>query len=121
MNGKLQTRQPYRLGLQIPPGMDNEVSVSSAERRGRPEMSGTAEGNSNQQRDADLCGVDQSRSRAYADRDSTAAVCIQGGAVPEGQELTPAVIGIQAIKEAVLGSALMGKRVLGSNERKCDR
>ena len=84
-------------------------------------MSGTAEGNCNQQRDADLCGVDQSRSRAYADRDSTAAFGIKGGAVSKGKEFASAAIGIQAIKEAVLGSALMGKRVLGSNERKCDR
>ena len=84
-------------------------------------MPGVAKRNSNQQRDADLCRLDQSRPRAYADRDSTAAICIQGGAVSEGQEFAPAVIGIQATKEAVLGSAFMGKRVLGSNKRKCDR
>ena len=84
-------------------------------------MPGVVKRNCNQQRDADLCRLDQSRSRAYADWDSTAAICIQGGAVSEGQEFAPAVIGVQAIKEAVLGSALMGKRLLGSNEWERDR
>ena len=121
MNGKLQAGQPYSLGLQIPSGLDDEISIPGTRWRSRAKVSGVAKGNSNQQGDADLCGVDQSRSRAYADWDTTAAVCIQGGAVSEGQEFAPAVIGVQAIKEAVLGSALMGKRVLGSNEWERDR
>ena len=121
MNGELQTRQSYSLGLQIPSGVDDEISIPGTRWRSRAEVPGATKRNCNQQRDADLCGVDQSRSRAYADRDSTAAICIQGGAVSEGQEFAPAVIGVQAIKEAVLGSALMGKRVLGSNEWERDR
>ena len=84
-------------------------------------MPGVAKGNSNQQRNADLCGVDQSRSRAYADWDSATALGIKGGAVSKGKEFASDAIGIQAMKEAVLGSAFMGKRVLDSNEWKCDR
>ena len=84
-------------------------------------MPGVAKGNSNQQRNADLCRVDQSRSRAHADWDSAAALGIKGGAVSKGKEFASSAIGVQATKEAVLGSALMGKRVLGSNEWKCDR
>jgi hypothetical protein len=55
-----------------------------------------------------------------ADWDSTTALGIKGGAVSKGKEFTSDAIGFQAIKEAVLGSALMGKRVLGSDEWKCD-
>jgi hypothetical protein len=121
MNGKLQTRQPYSLGLQIPSGVDDEIPIPGTRWRSRAKVPGVVKGNSNQQRNADLCGVDQSRSRAYADWDSATALGIKGGAVSKGKEFAPAVIGIQSIKEAVLGSALMGKRVLGSNEWKCDR
>ena len=121
MNGKLQTRQPYSLGLQIPSGVDDEVSIPGTRWRSRAKVPGVTKGNSNQQRNADLCGVDQSRSRAYADWDSATALGIKGGAISKGKEFASAAIGIQAIKEAVLGTALMGKRVLGSNEWQCDR
>ena len=84
-------------------------------------MPGVAKENSNLQRNADLGGVDQSRSRANADWDSATAFGIEGGVVSRGKEFASTAIGIQAIKETVLGSALMGKRVLGSNEWKCDR
>ena len=119
--GKLQARQPYGLGLQIPSGLDDEISIPGTRWRSRAKVSGVAKGNSNQQGNADLCGVDQSRSRAYADWDSATAFGIEGCAVSKGKEFASAAIGIQAIKEAVLGTALMGKRVLGSNEWKCNR
>ena len=121
MDGKLQTRQSYSLGLQIPSGLDDEISIPGTRWRSRAEVSGVTKRNCNQQRDAALCSVDQSRSRAYADRDSTVTICIKGGAVSEGQAFAMAVIGVQKIKEVVLGPALMGKRVLGSNEWECDR
>jgi hypothetical protein len=82
---------------------------------------GVAKENSNQQRNADLCGVDQSRSRANADWDSATALGIKGGAAAKEKEFASTAIGIQVIKETVLGLALMGKRVLGSNEWKCNR
>ena len=112
---------PDRGSVNPSPLGDGFSDRGGTRRRSRAKVPGVAKGNSNQQRNPDLCGVDQSRLCAYADWDSTAAVCIQGGAVSEGQEFAPAVIGVQAIKEAVLGSALMGKRVLGSNEWECDR
>ena len=84
-------------------------------------MPGVTEGNSNKQRDADICGFDQSRSRAHADRDTPSAIGIKSRAVLEGEEFASATIRVQAIKEAVLGSAFMGKRILGSNEWECDR
>ena len=101
--------------------MDDEISIPGTRWRSRAKVPGVAKGNSNQQRNADLCRVDQSRSRAYADWDSATALGIKGGSVSKGKEFASDAIGIQAIKEAVLGSALMGKRLLGSNEWKCDR
>jgi len=74
-----------------------------------------------QQGNADLCGVYQSGSCAHADRDTTPALGIESCAVLEGKEFAPLALGIQAIKEAVLGSALMGQGVLGSDEWECDR
>ncbi len=84
MNGKLQTRQPYGLGLQIPSGLDDEISVPGTRRRSGAEMPGVVKGNCNQQGDADLYRIDQSRSRAYADWDTAAAFGIKGGPVSEG-------------------------------------
>ena len=49
-----------------------------------------------------------------------AAVGIEGGAVSEGEEFTPVVIGVQGAAKEVLGPALMGEGLLGGLERECD-
>lgn len=45
------------MGLQIPPGLDDEVPISGIEWRGRAEMSGAVTRDSDKQGNADLCGV----------------------------------------------------------------
>ena len=84
-------------------------------------MSRVAARDSDQQGDDDLCGVNQPGSRAYADRDTAAAIGISSGAVSEGEEFAPAVVGVQVVTQAILGSASMGQGILGSFERECDR
>ena len=83
-------------------------------------MPGATKRNCNQQRDADLCRIDQSRPRAYADRHTAPDIVIEGSTVSEREEFSQVVIGVQALKEALLGPAPMGERILGSNERKRD-
>ena len=120
MNGELQTRQPYGLGLQIPLGVDDEVSISGTRWGSRATLPGVAERDSDEQGNADLCRQHQPRPRAYADRDTAAALGIESGAISEGKEFAPIAIGVQAVKEALLGSASMGQGLLGGNQRQCD-
>jgi hypothetical protein len=47
-------------------------------------MTGVAKRNCDQQRDADLCGVNRSKSRSYGDKDSNVYIRIKGGTVSEG-------------------------------------
>ena len=47
-------------------------------------------------------------------------ISIEGGAVSEGEEFAPAVIGVQDFAQAVLGSAPLGQGVLGGFKWKCD-
>jgi len=84
-------------------------------------MPGIVKGDSAEQGDDDLCGVDQPRPRAYADQHTSAVIGIEGGAVSEGEEFTPVVVGVQGAEEEVLGPALMGQGILGSIEWECDR
>ena len=104
------------MGLQVPLGMDNEVSVSGAGGGCRRASAGAAARDSAQPGDADLRRGDQSGPCAHADRDTAAHIGVQGGAVSEGEELAPAVVRISGVEEAVLGSALMGSRVLGGEQ-----
>ena len=84
-------------------------------------MSRVVKGECDQQGNADLCGLDRSGSRAHDDRDTATNLGIESCTVLEEDEFAPTAIGIQAIKEAILGSAPMGQGVLGSDARKCDR
>ncbi len=84
-------------------------------------MPGIAAGNSAEQGDGDLCGFDQPRPCAHADRDPAESIGIASGAVPEGKEFAQVVIGVAESEEALLGPASMGEGILGSDERKCDR
>jgi ATP-dependent Lon protease len=61
------------------------------------------------------------KSHTYADRYSAAAIGISSGAVSEGKEFAPVVVGVQVAEEAILGSASMGQGILGCFERECDR
>ena len=100
--------------------MDDEISLSSPGGRCWETMSGVTAGDFPQQRNGDLCRVNQSGPRAYADRHTAPDIVIEGGTVSEREEFPPVVIGVQALKEALLGPAPMGERILGSNERKRD-
>ena len=82
------------MGSEVPPGVDDEVQVSGAGRGDRAEVQGIIEGDSAEQGDDDLCGVDQPRSRAYADQYSTADIGIEGGAVSEREEFAQVAIGV---------------------------
>ncbi len=53
-------KQPYIMGLQISSGMDDQVSIPDIWRRGGPLMQRITARDSDQQRDDDLCGLDQS-------------------------------------------------------------
>ena len=98
MNGESQTRQPYRLGLQISSGIDDEVSIPGTRRRSRASMQGVVAGDCDEQGNADLCGGHKSRSCAHVDRDTTPALGIESSAIFEGKEFSPVALGVQALK-----------------------
>ena len=70
--------------------------------------------------DVDLCRLGEPRSHSFSDGDPTAVIGIASGAVLKGQELAQIAVGVSKFAEAVLGSAFMGTRVLGSDQRECD-
>ena len=88
-DARLQARKPHGLGLQVPLGMDDEVSIPGSRWRCREALSGVATGDSEEQGDDDLCGVDQPRPYPYADRDTAADLRVTCGPVSEGEEFAP--------------------------------
>ena len=84
-------------------------------------MSGVIARDCNEQGDGYLCGFKQPGSCPYADRYSAAAIGVTSGPVSEGEEFAPAVVGVQGVKEAVLGPASMGEGILGGFKRERDR
>ena len=85
-DGRVQAWQPQGVGLQVPSGVDAEVSVSGAARRCGSTMPGVAAGDSLEPGDGDPRGVDQPGSCAYADRDTAVYLRVAGSAVPEREE-----------------------------------
>ena len=83
-------------------------------------MSRIITGDIAEQRDEDLCWVGESGSCPYVNRDTAKFVGIESGAISEGKEFSQTLNGIFCTKEAILGSALMGARLLGGDEWKCD-
>src|SRR5271157_6420240 len=71
-------------------------------------------------RDDDLRWSDQSRPRAYADRDTAASVGVSRGAVSQGEEFAQTAVGISIASQTVLGSASLGSGLLGCHERQRD-
>ncbi len=67
--------------------------------------------------DADLRGIGEPRSRPSSDRDPAADIGVTGGAVFKREEFAQIAIGVSDAEEAVLGSAFVGTRVLGSDQR----
>src|SRR5208337_4148932 len=90
---RCKARQSHDLGLQVSYRVDNKVPISCAGRGCRATGAGVAAGNRAGARDDHLRWSDQSRPRAYADRDTAASVGVLGGAVSEGQELPQTAIG----------------------------
>ena len=84
-------------------------------------MQGVVAGDCDEQGNADLCGGHKSRSCAHVDRDTTPALGIESSAIFEGKEFSPVALGVQAVKEALFGPTLMGKRILGGDEWQCNR
>ena len=108
------------MGLQVPLGVDHEVPVSGVGGRCRRANAGTPQGDSAKSGDDDLCWGDQPRPRAHADLDTAPHIGVQGGAVSEGEEFAPAVVGVSRCEEAVLGATFVGARLLGSEQRQCN-
>ena len=67
VDGIIQKRKRYGLGLQIPLGMDNEVTVSGAGRGCRAALPGVVTRDYAKQRDRDLRGIDQPGSLTHVD------------------------------------------------------
>jgi len=101
--------------------MDNEVSISGVGRRSGPEMSRVVARNSDEQGDAHLRRFSEPGPCSSSTGDTATAVRIPGGAVSKGEEFPQVAVGVQGVKEALLGAALMGARVLGGVEWQCDR
>jgi hypothetical protein len=84
-------------------------------------MSRVVAGDSAKQRNDYLCRVDQSRSRAYANRNSPEPIGIESGSILEGEKLSQVTVRVQQVEEALLGAAFVGQRVLGCYEWECNR
>jgi len=93
--------------------MDDEISISGAGWRCGIAVPGTSAGDCEEQRDADLRGIDQPGPCAYADLDSATVVGIAGGPVSERQEFAPTFNGVPEPEEEVLGAAPLGQGILG--------
>jgi hypothetical protein len=61
------------------------------------------------------------RDHAHADLDTAAFVCVEGGAVSEGEKFAPVVVGVSWGEEEVLEPAFVRARLLGSEQRQCNR
>ena len=109
------------MGLQVPPGVDYEVPVSRVGGRHWIASEGVDTGDRAESGNEDLCRCDQPGPRAHADRNTAADIRIEGGAKFEGKELAQDVVGISEFEEAVLGATFVGERILGSQQRECDR
>lgn len=101
--------------------MDNQIPLPGIGRGCWPKGERIAQRDSAEHGTDDLCGIDQSGSRAHADRDTAPHISIEGGAVPEREEFAQDAIGVSEPEEAILGSALMGQGILGFVERQRDR
>ncbi len=109
------------MGLQISLGLGDEVSLLGIGRRYWSEVPRVVARDSAKQRDDYLCGVYQQGSCASSDRHTSELISIQGSAVSEREEFSQNADGVSSAKKEILGSAFVGKRLLGSFERKCDR
>src|SRR5271157_5177840 len=105
---RCEARKSHDLGLQVPCRVDNEVPVFCVGWRCRATGAGVAAGNRAGARDDHLRWSDQSRPRAYVDRDTSASVGVSGGAVSQRQELPQTSVGISVASQTVLGSASLG-------------
>lgn len=101
--------------------MDHQVPVSGACRRCRSEGKGIAARDIAQHGMRDLRRSDQPRPRAHADWDTAAHIGIEGGAIPQGQELPQIIVGVSESEEAILGAASLGQGILGLIEWECHR
>ena len=113
---RCEARKSHDLGLQVSYRVDNEVPVSCVGGRCRATGAGVAAGNRAGARDEHLRWSDQSRSCAYADRDTAASVGVSGGAISQRQELAQTAVGISVASQTVLGSASLGSGLLGGHE-----
>ena len=75
-------------------------------------MSRVVAGDSAQQGDDSLCRIDQSRSCAYADRNSSQSVGIESGAILEREKLPQASDRVQQVEEAT-GASICGPEDIG--------
>ena len=92
------------MGLQISLGLGNEVSLSGIEWRYWAEVPRISARDCAKQRNDYLCRFYQQRPCAYADRNTSELVSIQGCVVSERQELAQDACEVSAAKEEVLGS-----------------
>ena len=83
-------------------------------------MPGVAARDCPKQGDGDLRRVSQPRSHPSTDWDPAAVVGIEGGAVSERKELAQTAVRIREPEKAILGSASMGSRILGGDQRERD-
>ena len=72
------------MGLQIPSGVDHEISLHGVGRRCGLPMSGVAWRDCAEQGNDGVCWCDQSGACAHVDRNPAADMGIEGGAVSEG-------------------------------------
>ena len=88
--------------------MDDEVPLSGIGWRCRGADAGVASGDIAKSGDDDLRRSDQPGPCAHADRDTAACIGVEGGAIFEGKEFAPVVVGICEFEETVLGAASVG-------------
>ena len=84
-------------------------------------MPGVAEGDRDEQRYADSCGIYQPRPCPHADFDPAAAVGLASSSILERKKLAQIALGVRTLEEALLGPAFVGSGVLGSKQRERDR
>ncbi len=109
------------MGLQVPCGVDYQVSVSCVDGEGGDSSSGIVARNLAGAEVDDSCWGDQSRSCPYADLDPAERVGIESGAILEREEFSQIDVRVCKLEEAILGAASVGKGILGCIEWECNR
>ena len=110
----------YQMGMQVPFGMDSQVSEKGAIRGVEEIPWVNFQGPRISKRVSDFGGASEARPRAYADLDSPQVFGFPGGRVSQGEECHSNCPGIPGKEEEFHRAAFLGQRIFCFHRGKGD-